>query len=87
MTDILETMKAELDESVEVLRRHYPHDDERQLLDRAIYWRPWRYERGRWLTDQDIIDAKAKAAAEAKAKADAERAAAEKAEAEADAAA
>jgi hypothetical protein len=48
LTDILETMKAELDEGASLLRRHYPDDDEQQLLDRARSWLQRRYQLGRW---------------------------------------
>ena len=65
--DSLETMKAELDEGVERLRRHYPDHNEQELLDRALYWRSQRYQHGREPTDQEINAEKAKAAAEAKA--------------------
>jgi hypothetical protein len=71
MIDSFETMKAELDEGGELLRQHYPDDDERQLLNHAMFWRRWRYQHSRWPSDQEIIEEKAKAAAVAKAYADA----------------
>ena len=99
MPNILEMMKAELVEGASLLRRHYPDDDEQRLLDRAAYWRPWRYQHGHWPTVRDIAKAKAAASEDltheqiealaeiAAEKAAAEKAAAEKADAEADAAA
>jgi hypothetical protein len=55
MPDSLEAMKAELVEGAELLRRRYPDDNERTLLDRAMHWRSWRYQHGRWPTDQEIF--------------------------------
>jgi hypothetical protein len=70
MTDILEIMKAELAEGVELLRPYYPKDKERQLLDRALHWRSWRYQHGRWPTDQEIIPVIPVITAEEKAEVD-----------------
>jgi hypothetical protein len=85
-TDILETMKAELAEGAELLRQHYPDEDEQQLLAHALYWRKWHYQHGRRPTDQEIIDMKTKAEAEAKLYADAARRAKARADADAQAA-
>jgi hypothetical protein len=62
MIDILETLKAELDEGVAHLRPHYPDETDECLRDRAMWWRPGRYEKGRWPTDKEIETQKAKEA-------------------------
>ena len=71
-------MDAELAEGAEMLRRIFPDEDERRLLERAVDWRPWRYLHGRWPTGMDIarqvaarIEEAAAAAAEKEAEADA----------------
>jgi len=75
MTDVLENMKAELDECVVLLRPHYPEEDNEQLHDHATGMRMERYARGRWPSDDELVKKKAAAVA----KAAAEKAAAEKA--------
>jgi hypothetical protein len=57
--DSLETLKAEMDECVALLRPHYPDDTEERLYERAMCMRPQRYATGRWPTD-DEIEAEAK---------------------------
>jgi hypothetical protein len=69
-------MNSELDECVALLRPHYPDEDDKQLRSHAMYWRPQRYETGRWPSHQEIELYKARRAAE-KALAE-KRAAAEK---------
>jgi hypothetical protein len=48
MKDILETMRAELDEAIELMRPRFPNDDEDTLRIRAETWRPYRYRKGHW---------------------------------------
>jgi hypothetical protein len=60
VTDILETMRAELDEGAALLRPHYPNADDDSLRQHAEYWRPWRYKMGRWPSAEEIETAKAK---------------------------
>jgi hypothetical protein len=48
MADILKNMIDELDEAVELLRLHYPHDDERELRERGRIWVRRKYELGKW---------------------------------------
>jgi hypothetical protein len=67
MIDALETLKAELDEGVALLRPHYPEETDVQLRDHALYLRSERYARGRWPSDDEIMERKAKAADEAAA--------------------
>jgi hypothetical protein len=62
--DVLETLKAELDWCVALLRPHYPEEDDAQLRDRAIDLRAECYARGRWPSDNEIVARKAKAAEE-----------------------
>jgi hypothetical protein len=62
--DVLETLKAELDWCVALLRPHYPEEDDAQLRDRAIDLRAECYARGRWPSDDEIVTRKAKAAEE-----------------------
>jgi len=52
--DILETMKAELDEGAALLRPYYPEDDDEALHERAICLRPWRYKEGRWPNAEEL---------------------------------
>jgi hypothetical protein len=80
MHDILETMRAELDEGVALLRPHYPDDDDDALCDRAMYWRPWRYSRGRWPSVEEIEAKKAKEIEAERARLEAESAKLEAAE-------
>jgi hypothetical protein len=68
MTDILETMRAELAEAVELMRPHFPEESDSDLLNRAECWRPWRYQKGRWPDFAEM--AKQKEQAEAVAKLD-----------------
>jgi hypothetical protein len=80
----LETMAAEIDECVELLRPHYPDADEEALRNHARCLRSERYERGHWPSAKEIAAAKAvedAAAALAKAREAAELAAAEASEA------
>jgi len=51
----IDLMEAELDEGVEILRPYYPDADDEHLRSRAAHWRHFRYEKGRWPTDQEII--------------------------------
>ena len=59
--DILETMEAELDECVALLRPHYPEEKNEQLRNRATGMRQERYARGRWPSDNEIAEMKAAA--------------------------
>jgi hypothetical protein len=70
MIDTLETLKAELDEGVALLRPHYSEKTEVALRDHAAFSRYERYARGCWPSDDEIIAGKAaaeKAAANARA--------------------
>jgi hypothetical protein len=62
-TNILETLQAELDECVALLRPHYPNEDDNALRERAVRLRPERYEKGRWPSAEEIEADKAKAEA------------------------
>jgi hypothetical protein len=53
-TDILETMRAELAEGVEILRPLYPEEKDKELRRRAQDLRGWRYEQGRWPTAEEL---------------------------------
>jgi hypothetical protein len=53
-TGQLETLRAELEECVELLRPHYPNETDERLHDRAISMRAERYATGRWPTDEEI---------------------------------
>jgi len=48
MTDILETMRAEIAEAVELMRPHFPQDSEDTLIKRAESLRARRYQDGHW---------------------------------------
>jgi hypothetical protein len=52
--DVLETIKAEMIEGGELLRPHYPDDDEEQLSERVMSLLRDKYARGRWPTDEEI---------------------------------
>lgn len=71
------TLKAELDECIELLRPHYSDATDEELHARAEWMRPKRYAAGRWPTAEEI-EAKAKE----EARVAAEEAAAKKAAAE-----
>lgn len=73
-TDILETMKAEVDECVALLRPHYPDQTEEWLHDCAMRMRPKAYAEGRWPTDEEIAVKKAKEVAAEKEAAEKEAA-------------
>ena len=45
---IIETLKAEIAEAVELQRAHFPNDDELTLRYRAEQFRPQRYKEARW---------------------------------------
>jgi hypothetical protein len=60
MSDILETLKAEIEEGIEILRPHYPIDADLRTI--AEYWRPQFYQRGRWPTAEEIEVGKARLA-------------------------
>ena len=65
MTDIIETMRAEIDEAVELMRPHFPNDSDADLIARAQCWR-WRlYKEGHW---PDFAEMARKEAAEVAAK-------------------
>jgi hypothetical protein len=46
--DILETMRAEINEAVELMRAHFPGDKEMTLRCRAEGLRQRRYQEGHW---------------------------------------
>jgi hypothetical protein len=46
--DALETMRVEITEAVELMREHFPYDDEKILRSRAEGLRSRRYKEGRW---------------------------------------
>jgi hypothetical protein len=72
MNDLLQTLSADLDECVELLRSHYPDECDEALRGRAAQdWRAAYYSKGRWPTDQEIEAKKAKEAEEAAAAASA----------------
>jgi hypothetical protein len=75
MIDVLRTLTAELDECIALLRPHYPDENDEQLCARAMYWRPKRYEIGRWPSSAEIEEHKAKKAKEEAAAAAAKAAA------------
>jgi hypothetical protein len=54
MHDILETMKAEIEEGIEVLRPYYSGCKEATLRTLAEYWRPHYYLKGHWPTVEKI---------------------------------
>jgi hypothetical protein len=66
MTDVLATMKAELEEGIGCLRLHYPRDSDSQLHDRALSLRPERYAHGSWPTAIAAKEAAEKKDAEAR---------------------
>jgi hypothetical protein len=54
MTDVLETMNAEIDECVELLRPHYPAATDEELHNRAEAMRAMRYQCGQWPSAKEI---------------------------------
>jgi hypothetical protein len=52
--DVLATMKAEIEECVALLRRHFPTENAQQLRCRAMDLRAERYQTGRWPTDKEL---------------------------------
>jgi hypothetical protein len=77
--DVLKTLHAELDECAALLRPHYADESDDELRFLATYWRPKRYETGRWPSSEEIEGHKAQ---KAKERAAAERVAAAKVAAE-----
>jgi hypothetical protein len=71
--DLLETLKAEIAEAIELQRSEFPNDDEATLRYRAELLRPSRYKEGRWpdfavVAEEERKEAAARAAADAAAK-------------------
>ena len=67
---IIESLKAEISEAVELQRAHFPNDDELTLRNRAEQFRPQRYKEGRWpdfaaVAKQEAAEKAAAAAARA----------------------
>jgi hypothetical protein len=70
--DVFQTMRDEIAEAVELMRPHFPNDDEDDLRARAEAWRWKRYADGRWpdfaevakaeVAEADAAEAAAKAA-------------------------
>jgi hypothetical protein len=73
MIDPFETLLAEVEYGISILRPHYPDQDDDWLEKRAMAMRPKHYETGRRPTDDEL--AAQKVAEEAAAKAEGERAA------------
>jgi hypothetical protein len=46
--DVFQTILAEIAEAVELMRPHFPADDDDALRDRALAWRAERYVTGHW---------------------------------------
>jgi hypothetical protein len=63
--DIIETLKAEIAEAVEMMRPHFPGDSEDSLCHRAESLRAQRYRDGHWPDFAEIARKEAEAAAEA----------------------
>jgi hypothetical protein len=70
-TKILDTLRAEIEEAVELQRPYFPDDDDDALRARAEAWRSKRYANGSWPDFAEVAKAEAAeaAAAEAAAKA------------------
>jgi hypothetical protein len=60
--DVFQTMIDEIAEAVELMRPHFPADDEDALRDRAMAWRAERYQIGHWPNFKEM--AKAEVAAD-----------------------
>jgi hypothetical protein len=46
--DVFQTILAEIAEAVELMRPHFPNDDDDALRDRALACRAERYQTGHW---------------------------------------
>jgi hypothetical protein len=73
---IIESLKAEIAEAVELQRAHFPNDDELTLRNRAEQFRWQRYRDGRWPRFAAIAKREADEKAAAAAREAAEKAAA-----------
>jgi hypothetical protein len=67
---IIESLKAEINEAIELQRAHFPNDDEVTLRHRAEQFRAQRWKEGRWPDFAAV--AKREAAEKATAEAEAE---------------
>ena len=51
-TNILDTLLDEIAEAVELMRPHFPDDDDDTLRDRALARRAERYQTGHWFFEE-----------------------------------
>jgi hypothetical protein len=68
--DTFATLLDEITEAVELMRPHFPNDDEDTLRGRAMALRAERYRTGHWPDFEEMAKAEAVAAAESQADAD-----------------
>jgi hypothetical protein len=57
--DVLATILDEIAEAVELMRPHFPGDDEDALRSRAEAWRSERYAAGHWPDFAEVAKAEA----------------------------
>jgi hypothetical protein len=56
MHDVLESMRLELAEAIEMMRPFFPEDSDDSLYGRALKLRPYRYQNGHWPDFAEIAE-------------------------------